>query len=139
MDDSFPYSPILFSPFQSTFSFETGKFENLESVIISKHKRSQSADLKYGLAFDNGCVCIYKKDFLQASHPSCPCGALHLRNQSAFIYSLCTLSHKLIQYLDKDEKYVQLHSGLTQISLNLPARVCIPLSYSHIGTHQVIK
>ena len=38
---------------------------------------------------------------------------------------------------EKEGRAQQLHVGLTQINLNLPARVCIPLDFKGVKTHQV--
>lgn len=101
---------------------------------------SVPGDLHSGRAFDNGCECVLssEKNIKDGTviTPHCTCSAPRLQAQDAFIRALGNICSKMLRHTSRAHRTAQLYAELTQLNLNLPARVCLP---SHECVHQVVR
>jgi phosphatidylinositol 4-kinase len=112
-------------------------------VSLDRRKSSSLSvlgDLNSGRAFDTGCQCVLQDS--PASRPvllvppRCSCSAPRLAAQHAFVATLGNICNKLLRHSSKELRTAQLYAEISQLNLNLPARVCVPLFGSR---HQVLR
>lgn len=99
-----------------------------------------SSDLTSGHAFDSGCVCLESsegvKNALQGKETYCHCGAPRLRPQFHLVKALQAIGQKLSKVMTKEQRTTRLQAELSQINLNLPARIWLPTSEP---THHIVR
>ncbi|KAJ3641340.1 hypothetical protein Zmor_027852 [Zophobas morio] len=110
------------------------------SALIVGMRRSSSAgnnrlclgDLTSGRAFDNGCTCFEScrgvVNDLRGKKTECTCSAPRLAPELEFMKALISIGKLLSSIPTKESKTTRLVAELTNLNLNLPARVWLPLS-----------
>ncbi|XP_032234209.1 phosphatidylinositol 4-kinase beta [Nematostella vectensis] len=108
-----------------------------------------SSDLRYGHAFDSYCSKHAPKVSANASSPllmelaksppSCNCQNPRLIAQREFIAALISVGARLKSLPTKDLKTSRLFAELSLLNLNLPAKVCLPVHTSRVGSHYVVR
>jgi len=103
---------------------------NSNSLHSSSSKISLG-DLTSGRAFDNGCVCfsccLSVCNDLRGQKIQCHCGAPRLSAEYEFIKCLITIGLRLQAVPTKEVKAQRLIAELSQLNINLPARVWLPI------------
>lgn len=97
-------------------------------------------DLTSGRAFDNGCVCfnccLSVCNELRGHRVECHCGAPRLTAEYEFIKCLITIGLRLQTVPTKEVKAQRLIAELSQLNINLPARVWLPI---HSVPHMIVR
>ncbi|XP_003388943.1 PREDICTED: phosphatidylinositol 4-kinase beta-like isoform X2 [Amphimedon queenslandica] len=97
-------------------------------------------DLRSGQAFDSGCTCFLSSSPsplpVAPAYKSCQCQSPRLLAQDIFVRTLGHISKRLLKYTTRSLRTSQLYAELSQLNLNLPARVCLPL---YPPTHQILR
>ncbi|CAG0900584.1 unnamed protein product [Darwinula stevensoni] len=111
-----------------------------ETWPVKENGTRNLGDLSSGRAFDNGCTCftsnqgIYNN--LKGYETSCTCGAPRLSPELEFVKCLIAIGKRLSAMKSKEAKTERLVGELSNLNLNLPARVWVPLNFSQ---HHVVR
>ncbi|XP_065198480.1 phosphatidylinositol 4-kinase beta-like [Sycon ciliatum] len=124
-----------------------GGLPHVSSVV--QGTGAMSCPLGTGIAFNNACGCVLDDGASMPSgptrgiasgtvRPACHCGAARLNPVQDFVSSLEEIGRKLPPLEQKDMQIAQLKAEISQINLNLPAR--IPLIIHRDGErHQIAR
>jgi phosphatidylinositol 4-kinase len=93
--------------------------------------KTSIGDVRSGQAFDSGCTCV-----VTTSTSHCQCSASRLIAQDLFVQTLGQISNRLLKYSQRSLRTNQLYAEVSQLNLNLPARISIPL---YLSNHHILR
>lgn len=107
------------------------------NLSLMGRRLHKPGDLHSGKAFDSGCTCVAPDHSHSRAIPArCVCSAPRLTAQNSFVSALGSVCRRLLRHRSRDLRMAQLYAELSELNLNLPARVCIPL---YARDHQVLR